>query len=151
MYSVTRWSPFREMDELQKQFPSLLGLAPLRRMSEVDKSITAAEWSPLVDVIENDKEYLIKADLPDLDKTDVNVRVENGVLYLSGERKQEKEEKGKRVHRVERYYGNFVRSFTIPDDADTNKVNAEFKNGVLTIHLAKSEQAKPRRIEIKFD
>jgi HSP20 family protein len=82
-------------------------------------------------------------------KEDVKVTVENGVLTLSGERKLEKEEKGKRYHRIERAYGSFVRSFTLPDDADSDKVSAEFKDGVLKVHVAKSEAAKPKQIEVK--
>jgi HSP20 family protein len=82
-------------------------------------------------------------------KEDINVTVENGVLTLTGERKLEKEEKNRRYHRVERAYGSFSRSFTIPDDSDGSKVNAEFSNGVLKLHLAKSEKAKPRTIEVK--
>jgi HSP20 family protein len=113
------------------------------------ESLTVSEWTPLVDITEDDKEYLIKAELPEVKKDDVKVTVENGLLTISGERKIEKEEKGKRYHRVERAYGSFVRSFSLPDDADGNKVNAEFKDGVLRVHLAKSEHAKPKQIEVK--
>jgi len=86
--------------------------------------------------------------LPELKREDVKVTVENGVLTISGERKFEKEEKKRKYHRVERGYGTFLRSFTLPDDADTSKVKAEFKNGLLTVHLAKSERAKPKQIEV---
>ena len=88
----------------------------------VDKeAITLAEWSPLVDITEDDKEYLIKAELPEIKRKRLKVTVENGVLTISGERKLEKEEKGTKYHRVERAYGNFVRSFTLPDDADATR------------------------------
>ena len=113
------------------------------------ESLTVSEWTPLVDITEDDKEYLIKAELPEVKKEEVKVTVENGLLTISGDRKIEKEEKGKRYHRVERAYGSFVRSFSLPDDADGNKVNAEFKEGVLRVHLAKSEHAKPKQIEVK--
>src|SRR5438445_7792369 len=103
---------------------------------------------PVADVTKDEKEYLIKAELPELKKEDVKVTVENGVLTISGERKFEKEEKKKKYHRVERGYGSFVRSFSLPDDADANKVKAEFKNGMLTIHLPKNEKAKPKQIEV---
>jgi HSP20 family protein len=84
-----------------------------------------------------------------VNKEDVKVRVETGVLVISGERKFEKEDKGRRYHRIERAYGSFARSFTVPEDADASKVNAEFKNGTLTVHLAKSEKARPKTIEVK--
>ena len=94
------------------------------------ESITLAEWSPLVDITEDDKEYLIKAELPEIKKEEIKFTVENGVLVISGERKLEKEEKGRKYHGVERAYGSFVRSFSLPDDADADKVNAEFNDGV---------------------
>lgn len=110
-----------------------------------------ARWAPLVDITEDDKEYLIKAELPEVRKHEVKVTVENGLLVISGERSFEKEENGKRYHRVERAYGNFARSFAVPDDADDAKVNAEFKDGMLTVHLAKRETAKPKNIEVKVE
>ena len=102
-----------------------------------------------MDIVEEAKEYLIKVELPEVQKDDVKVTVESGTLTISGERKAEKEEKGRRFHRVERYYGQFERSFTIPDDAEANDVRAEFKDGVLRVHLAKSEKARPKQIEVK--
>ncbi len=148
MTTLTRWNPFREMEELQNRLLSAFNLAPVRR-GDGQESITVAEWAPLVDIIEDDKEYLIKAELPEMRKEDVKVTVENGVLTLSGERKLEKEEKGKKYHRIERSYGSFVRSFSLPDDADADKVSAEFKDGVLKVHVAKSEAARPKQIEVK--
>jgi HSP20 family protein len=148
MTALTRWNPFREMEELQNRLLSVFNLTAPRR-GDGQESITVAEWAPLVDIIEDDKEYLIKAELPEMRKEDVKVTVENGVLTISGERKLEKEEKGKRYHRIERAYGSFVRSFTLPDDADADKVSAEFKDGVLKVHVAKSEAAKPKQIEVK--
>jgi HSP20 family protein len=97
---------------------------------------------------EDDKEYLIKTELPDVKKEDVKVAVENGRLTITGERKFEKEE-SKKYHRVERLYGRFVRSFIVPDVAEVDKVSAEFTEGVLKVHLPKSEKAKPRQIEVK--
>jgi len=90
----------------------------------------------------------IKAELPEMKKEDVKVSVESGVLTITGERKFEKEEKKKKYHRVERGYGKFTRRFTLPDDAEASKVKAEFKNGLLTVHLPKSEKAKPKPIEV---
>jgi len=151
MNALTRWNPFKDLDELESPLSTFFVRAPLRRKNGELESMTIAEWSPLVDITEDDKEYLIKTELPEVKKDDVKVTVETGVLTITGERKFEKEEKGRKYHRVERAYGNFVRSFTLPDDADANKVNAEFKDGVLKVHVAKSEAAKPKHIEVKVN
>ena len=151
MNALTRWNPFKVLDELGSPLSTFFVRTPLRRQNGEQESMTIAEWSPLVDITEDDKEYLIKTELPEVKKDDVKVTVENGVLTITGERKFEKEEKGRKYHRVERAYGNFVRSFTLPDDADANKVNAEFKDGVLKVHVAKSEAAKPKHIEVKVN
>src|SRR5947208_13820267 len=115
------------MEKIQNHLSQLFVL-PLR-LTNRREEITLPEWTPLADITEDDKEYLIKAELPEMKKEDVKVTVENGVLTISGERKFEQEEKKRKFHRVERGYGTFVRSFTLPDDADSNKVKAEFKNG----------------------
>jgi len=148
---MARWNPLKEMDELQRRLTSVFDLAPFRRSSLIDgqENMTVPEWAPAVDIIEEEKEYLIKVELPEVQKDDVRVTVEGGTLTISGERKGEKEEKSRKFHRVERFYGRFVRSFSIPDDASDGKVNAEFKDGVLRVHLAKSEKALPRQIEVK--
>src|SRR5438093_4472469 len=149
MQTLTRWEPFREMEDFQNRLSTLFG-RPLRRTNGHGREdITLADWMPLADITEDDKEYLIKAELPEMKKEDVKVTVENGVLTISGERKFEQEEKKRKFHRVERGYGTFVRSFTLPDDADFNKVNAQFKNGVLMVHVPKSERAQPKQIEVK--
>src|SRR5881396_1631734 len=147
MNTLTRWEPFREMEDLQNRLSTLFGRTPMRR-GNGKESITLPEWTPLADITEDDREYVIKAELPELRKEDVKVTVENGVLTISGERKFEKEEKKKKYHRVERGYGTFMRSFALPDDADFSKVNAEFKNGVLVVHVPKSEHAKTNQIEV---
>lgn len=103
-----------------------------------------------VDITEDEKEYVIKAELPDIKKENVKLTVHDNVLAISGERKYEKEEKDKKYHRVERAYGSFLRSFTLPEDADGSKVAAEFKDGILNVHLPKSAQAKPKSIEVKI-
>ena len=113
--------------------------------------MTVSEWAPLVDLVEDDKEYLIKAELPEVKKEDVKVTVENGVLSIGGERKFEKEEENKKYHRIERAYGSFMRSFALPQDAAGDKINAEFKDGVLKVHLPKSAEAKPKSIDVKID
>jgi HSP20 family protein len=110
--------------------------------------ITVADWVPPVDISETDGEYHITAELPEIKKEDVTVTLENGVLTLQGERKQEEEENGRKNHRIERSYGRFVRSFTFSDVVDDTKVRAELKDGVLHLHLPKSEKAKPKAIDI---
>jgi HSP20 family protein len=143
----------RELDDLQTRlatFANLFGRAPVRPPSGKEEALTVAEWAPLVDIVEDDQEYLIKAELPEVMKDDVKVTVQDEVLTITGERTLEKEAKGRKYHRVERAYGRFGRSFTMPDDADGTKVGAEFKEGVLWVHLPKSERAKPKTIEVKI-
>jgi HSP20 family protein len=149
MNALKRWDPFKEMDDMQSRFARLLGLTPGRGGNGGNELMTVAEWAPSVDISEDDKEWLVQADLPEVKKEDVKVTVENGVLCITGERKFEKEEKGRKYHRVERSYGNFVRSFTLPEGADHARVAAEFKDGVLKVHLPKAAQAKPKSIEVK--
>ena len=149
MNPLIRWDPFKEMEETQNRLARILGLAPTRAGTGGQEAMTVTEWAPSVDIIEDDKEWLLKADLPEVKKEDVKVTVENGVLTITGERKFEKEEKDKRYHRIERSYGNFLRSFALPDAADGSKVNAEFKDGVLKVHLPKGEKAKPKAVEVK--
>jgi HSP20 family protein len=140
------------MDELQRRLSSVFGLAPLRHdTGSSEESMTVAEWAPLVDVIEDDKQYVIKVELTEIPKENVQVKVENGALTISGERKSEKEDKGRRYHRIERAYGRFERSFSIPDDADDGKVNADFKDGVLHVRLSKRENARPKAIDVKVN
>jgi HSP20 family protein len=137
------------MEESQNRLARFFGLSPARTGDGGREAMTVTEWAPSVDIIEDDKEWLVKADLPEVKKDDVKVTVENGVLTITGERKLEKEEKDKKYHRIERSYGSFLRSFTLPDAADGTKVNAEFKDGVLKVHLPKSEKAKPKAVEVK--
>ena len=147
------WNPFKEMNDLHGRLNALIGRAfgrmPVRGEADTDEAIALSAWAPLVDITEDDKAYVIKAELPEVKKEDLKVSVEDSVLTLSGERKLEKEEKGRRYHRVERAYGSFTRSFTVPDDADASKVRADFKDGVLHVRLEKSEKARPRTIEVQ--
>jgi HSP20 family protein len=149
MTNLTRWNPFKEMEDLQKRLNSIFNVEPAR-VQDGKEQMTVAHWAPLVDITEDEHEYSIKAELPEVQKAEVKVVVENGVLTISGERKSEKEEKTRKYHRVERAYGSFARSFSLPDDADEAKVSAEFKDGLLTVRLAKSEKARPRSIDVKF-
>lgn len=148
--SVSTWNPWREIDELENRLANTFGRVPLRANGEKEEALALAEWAPLVDISEDDKEYVIKAELPEIKKEEVKVTVEDGVLSISGERKFEKEETGKKYHRVERAYGTFERSFTLPEGVDGCKGNANFKDGVLTVRLPKSEQAKAKSVEVKI-
>jgi HSP20 family protein len=110
---------------------------------------TNRPWAPAVDIYETENELVLKADLPDVDLKDIDVRVENQTLTISGERKFEKQESGKGYHRIERNYGSFVRSFSVPNTFDTENIAAEFKNGVLSVTLPKKEAAKPRQVKVE--
>jgi HSP20 family protein len=140
--------PFRELEEIGERFNRLFGRLPLRRDSG-QETLTVADWAPRVDITEDDKEYLIKAEIPEVDKKDVKVTVQEGVLTIQGERKQEKEENSKRVHRIERFYGTFARSFALPEDVEEDNLKAEFKDGMLLVHLPKAEKPKPKAVEIQ--
>jgi len=146
MNTLIRWNPFREFETMTNRMNSIFQRPPL--LWNIDETLEANEWCPLVDVEESDKEYTIKAELPEVRKEDVKVQVENGSLRISGERKLEKEEKGRRFHRLERSYGAFERSFSLPEGTKKNDVSAEFKDGLLRVHLPKSEITKPKALEI---
>lgn len=146
--NITRWDPFRELQDMSQRLNQIF-TRPFDGLGSGRQLLTVAEWSPAVDVSETDAEYVVKAELPEVKKEDVKVTMEDGVLTLEGERRQEKEEKGKRYHRIERSYGSFMRSFELPDNVDTSKAKAEFKDGMLTLSLPKSEKAKSKALEIK--
>jgi len=111
---------------------------------------TNRPWAPAVDIYETENDLVLKADLPEVDPKDIDVRVENQTLNLTGERKFESNENGKGYHRIERSYGRFTRSFAVPNSFDTEKISADYKNGVLTVSLPKKEAAKPRQIKVEL-
>jgi HSP20 family protein len=147
MKTLTHWNPFQEMEDLSNRLSSGWGLSPSRSTD----SPVAGTWTPRVDVTEDEKEYRISAELPAVEKADVSVTVEDGILSIEGERKFEQREDGPKYHRVERVYGKFERRFHVPKDADAKQIAAEFKNGVLDVRLAKLPEAKPRQIDVKFE
>jgi HSP20 family protein len=149
-FDPARWDPFKELEEIHDRFNRVVGRLPARR--EVGReAMTVADWVPTVDVAEDEHEYLIKAEIPEVDKKDVKVMVQEGVLTIQGERKKEITENGKKFHRVERMYGSFLRSFALPDDVAEDKVKAEFKDGMLLVHLPKTEKPKAKVVEVKVD
>jgi HSP20 family protein len=147
MTTLSRWSPFKEMEDILNR--------PWRRTAPSadtgHETLTLADWSPAVDIAEDDKEYTIKTELPEVNKEDVTVNVHHGVLTIQGERKIEHEEKNKKFHRVERSYGTFVRRFTLPDGVDEASVAARFKEGMLYVTIAKVEPVQPKAVQIEID
>ena len=137
---LAQWNPFREMDEMLRTF----------RMPR-DTTSPLADFTPAVDISEKDKEYLVKAQLPGVKKDDFKVEFLNGVLTLSGERKFEKEDKTEKVHRIESGYGAFTRSFVIPEDVVAEKIGADYKDGILFVHLPKTDIKKPATKAIKVN
>ncbi|MDE2304137.1 MAG: Hsp20/alpha crystallin family protein [Gammaproteobacteria bacterium] len=137
--SLIRWEPLREMDEFFR--PYLPMLSRTRRNGDV-------EWAPTSNVSETEKEYLIKAELPEVKREDVKVELSGGVLTISGERKHEKQSKDENELRVESFYGSFSRSFSLPDDIDAGAIKAECKDGVLKVHIPKKQPSQPKAIAI---
>ena len=138
------------MDEAQNRLNRIfLGGFPIRMGSSEIHSLAVADWLPEVDISEDDHGYLLKADLPEMKKDDVRVTVEDGILSVSGERKCEKEDQKKKFHRIERSFGTFRRSFTLPEDTDSTKVTAEFREGVLKVHLPTTATPRSKAIQVK--
>lgn len=145
--AMMKWDPWHEMEDLFDRYSRAMGWP----RSSPEEAITAGDWSPRVDIAETEAEFVIKAEVPEVKKEDLQVTVENGIVTLRGERKQEKEEKGKKFHRIERYFGSFHRRFTLPENVDEAKVQASFKDGVLTLKLPKSAETKAKKIEVKVE
>jgi len=147
--AIVRWEPFRDLVTLQDRMNRIFDDAfrGSRGASEEEWAL-GGSWAPVVDIHEQDGNLVLKAELPGIDPKDVDVRVENNVLTLRGERKLDSEVKRENYHRVERSYGSFSRSFTLPSVVDTDKIKAEFKDGVLRLVLPKKEEAKPKQISI---
>jgi len=143
--NLSIWDPFREMEELLDRY-SRSSRKSLAKSD--DKTFEVGDWMPVVDIDETDDAFLVKAELPGVEKNDVNVNIENGVLTIRGEKKTETEDKKR--HRVECAYGSFVRSFSLPQAIKAEKVEAEYKNGILNLTIPKSEETKPKQIEVKI-
>lgn len=145
MSTIARWEPFRGLSTLHDQVNRLFSDTLFRTQGE-DSSLTS--WSPSVDIYETHDELVVKADLPDLNEKDIDVRVENNLLTIRGERKFEKSVSEDNYLRVERSYGSFSRSFSLPNTVNAEAIRAEYKNGVLTVTLPKREESKPRQVKV---
>src|SRR5688572_32794908 len=148
--SIVRWDPFRELEEMSDRLNRVFARGTVATTTPSNKEgFFSFDWTPSVDITETAEAFEIKAELPDVKKEDVKVTVEDGELRISGERKQEKEEKGKKFHRVERSYGSFMRSFTLPENVDDARLTADYKDGLLNVRLPKTERSKPKAIAVK--
>lgn len=141
--NVIGWSPFHEMDDLFGRYRNYLTAS-----GNGESATIARDWRPVADISETDKEYVIKAELPDVERKDVHVSVDNGQIMIRGERTMDEEEHDAKKHRIESFYGTFSRSFSLPADADTDKITAKSKNGVLKVRVPKTEIHEPKPIEI---
>ena len=137
---TSRMDMFREMEDLVHNMQRALTTWPAKS----EEAMTLADWAPSVDIGENDKEFVVKAELPEVKKEDIKVTVDDGTLSISGERNVEKEDKGTKFNRVERAYGRFERTFTLPDETDASHITSDYKDGILTVHLPKNPAAKPK-------
>lgn len=141
------WDPFRDFASLADQFDRLFGDS-LLRFPRFPSELAASAWLPAVDVTETDNDIVLRADLPGVDPKEVDIQVENDTLTLRGERRQEKDIKGDGYRRMERSHGTFLRSFTLPNTVDAEKIQAEYRNGVLELTLPKRAEAKPKQIKV---
>ena len=143
--ALATWDPWREIEDMFDRYTRAGGV-PRAGGQELARP---GDWTPRVDIAETDQAFVIKAEVPEVRKDDVKITVDNGILSICGERKREKEEKGKTFHRVERFYGQFTRSFTLPENVDEDNITATFKDGMLSLEIPKTEKAQPKAIEVK--
>lgn len=148
MNTITRWEPFRNLASFQDQMNRLFEDSFFRPRSE---SSTLTTWAPAVDIYETQDELVVKADLPDINEKDLDIRVENHALNIRGERKFEETVNEDNFLRVERAYGSFTRSFALPTTVNTDAIKAEYRNGVLTVRMPKREESKPKQIRVNVN
>lgn len=146
--NIIKYDPFRDLRSLQDEMNRLFSTSFPRISNQEEMS---AGWSPSVDVYEGENQVVLEAELPGMKREDFDLSIENNVITLKGERRFEKKDEGDNYHRVERAYGSFTRSFNLPQTVLTDEINAEFKNGVLTVTMPKKEEAKSRKIEVVGD
>jgi len=145
---LVRWDPFKELERMQERMERLFG-DYFWRTPLIERELRG-EWLPPADIYEDQDSLVIKVDLPEMDMKDIDVKIEDNTLKIRGERKLEKEEKKENYHRIERYYGTFSRSFTLPSTVDQEKVTATYDRGVLRIVLPKKEETKPKQIKVEI-
>jgi len=145
--AITKWDPFRDImvlrDRMNRLFEDLVSSPKFE-----DTDIIQSTWSPAVDIYETENELVLTAELPGVEEKDVEIKVEDNTLSLKGERKFEKETREENYHRIERAYGSFYRSFSLPNYVDQDKISAEYENGLLKIHMPKKPEVKPRKVKI---
>lgn len=145
--AITKWDPFKDLmilrDRMNRLFEDLVTSPRFE-----DTEIMQSTWSPAVDIYETENELVLTAELPGIDEKDVEIKIEDNTLSIKGERKFEKETKEENYHRIERAYGSFFRSFSLPHYVDQEKISAEFENGLLRIHMPKKAEVKPRKVKI---
>ncbi|HET6204642.1 MAG TPA: Hsp20/alpha crystallin family protein [Planctomycetota bacterium] len=146
--SLIRWDPFRELEDVNERLNRMFG-RPIPHREGAKETLAIPDWTPTLDIVETPEEYTIQVELPGIPKESVKIAVEERLLRIEGERRQDREEKGKKFHRMERAYGSFLRTFALPDNVDETQVRADFKDGILTVRLPKTQKAKPKTVEVK--
>lgn len=141
----------RDMLSIQDEMNRLFDRFFIRSPWEEQEGLDAINWSPSMDISETDNEFVVSAELPGLKREDIHITYTNGILKIEGERKKDKEEKDTNFHRVERVYGKFCRTFQLPSQIKNDKINADFKDGILKINLPKADEVKPKEIEVKVN
>ena len=147
--AIVRWDPLREIADVQNRMARLFDDFYGRRGE--DDVMRRGTWVPPVDIFEKDHVVTLKAELPDMQRDDIDIRVENNTLTISGEKKMDKEVREDDFHRIERSYGQFSRSFSLPATIDTGKVTADYRDGILTVKLPLREEAKPKQIQVQVN
>jgi len=145
--TLTKWDPFRDLVSLQDRMNRLFDES-VRNVKPGDEALSSAIWSPAVDIYETDDEVVVKAELPEVNQKDIDIQIENNTITLRGERKFNKETKKENFHRIERAYGSFSRSFTLPGTIDQERIRADYKDGILKISMPKREETKPKQIKV---
>jgi HSP20 family protein len=148
--TIAKWEPLKDLLTLQDRMNRLFDDS-VRGLRPGEEALGSAIWSPAVDIYETDNEVILKAELPEINQKDIDIQVENNTLVLRGERKFEKETKRENFHRIERAYGNFARSFTLPSTIDQEKIRADYKDGILKIVMPKKDEIKPKQIRVALN
>ena len=147
--ALVRWEPFQDLLAIQERMNRLFDETLQRTRSRDEEDISAGLWAPPVDIYETENEIVLKAELPEIDQKDIEIKVEDSTLTIRGERKFEQETKKENYHRIERAYGKFSRSFSLPNTIDQEKIKASYKDGILKLVMPKREEKKPKQITVE--